>query len=269
MCAAHSVKSRDGSVIGFESHGGGPPMVLVHGGTADRTRWTPVLAQLAEHYTVHVLDRRGRGLSAEETSPYDISREGEDIAAVAEAVGGDVYLIGHSYGALCSLEAALRTDAIGRMFLYEPPARTPGHEPTPQQTLERLRAASRAGDQEQVLEIFFRELIHVSPVDIAAMKRAPIWTARLAAAPTIVRELDTGEVFDISGRLSEIKVPVRLLLGTESPPYFRAAAEAIAGWIASADIVSLHGQAHMGIDHDPAQFVAAVLAFAEAASTQS
>ena len=268
MCAAHTAKSLDGSIIGFESHGGGPPMVLVHGSMADRTRWAPVLAQLAEHFTVHVLDRRGRGLSAQETSPYDIAREGEDIAAVAEMVGGDVFVVAHSYGALCSLEAALRTDAIARMFLYEPPARTPGHEVTPQATLERLRTASLSGDQEAVVEIFFAELIHASPTDIAAMKRAPIWQARLAAAPTIVRELDSVERFDLSDRLAQIRVPVRLLLGSESPAYFRPAAEAIARQIASAEIVSLHGQAHMGIDHDPTQFFATVMTFAEETSTQ-
>lgn len=263
MCAAHSVKSRDGSVIGFETHGGGPPMVLVHGGTADRSRWTPVLPQLAEHFTVHAVDRRGRGLSTLETSPYDIGREGEDVAAVAEAVGPDVYVVAHSYGALCSLEAALRTDAISRMFLYEPPARTPGQSVTPPEVLDRLRAVASTGDQEGVLEIFFREVIHLSPSDISVMKGTPVWQARLDAAPTIVRELDCVERFDLSERLSEITIPVRLLLGTESPAYFRPATQAILDRIADADLALLHGQAHMGIDHDPRQFVSAVLAFAQ------
>jgi pimeloyl-ACP methyl ester carboxylesterase len=56
-----------------------------------------------------------------------------------ETAGRDVYLVGHSYGALCSLEAALITDAIGRMLLHEPPAPTPGRPVATAQVLERIR----------------------------------------------------------------------------------------------------------------------------------
>jgi len=120
-----SVVSADGTVIGFETLGDGPPMLLVHGGTATLSRWAPVQAQLAERYTVHMMDRRGRGISADEAQPYSIQREGEDVAAVLEAIGEDVYLLGHSYGALCAIEAALISGRIGRIMLYEPPMLSP------------------------------------------------------------------------------------------------------------------------------------------------
>jgi pimeloyl-ACP methyl ester carboxylesterase len=42
-----SVRSPDGTVIGFETLGAGPPMVLVHGTGADHTRWTAVRERLA------------------------------------------------------------------------------------------------------------------------------------------------------------------------------------------------------------------------------
>lgn len=262
MSVVKVAESRDGTVVGFESLGDGPAMVLVHGGTADRSRWSPVLTRLAERFRVHVLDRRGRGLSTAEGGPYDIKREGEDVAAVVEAVGRDVYVVAHSYGALCSLEAALVTDAIGRMVLYEPPAPTSGRPVVAPHVLDRLRTAASEGDQEEVLETFFREVIHLSPADIDAMKGTPIWQARLAAAPTIVRELEAVECFDISDRLSKITIPVRLLLGTESPAYFRPAAQAIAARIPRAGLAPLHRQAHMAIDQDPRQFTAEVLTFA-------
>jgi len=262
MSEFRSVESRDGTIIGFEKLGHGPPMVLVHGGTADRRRWLPVVPQLAERFTLHIVDRRGRGLSTKESAPYDIAREGEDVAAVVEAAGRDVYLLGHSYGALCSLEAALRTDAIGRLLIYEPPAATPGHAVTPVPVLEQLRAAAARGDRPCVLETFYREVIHSTPEDIAEMIPTPMWQARLAAALTIVRELEHVERFEISPRLSAIRIPVRLLLGTESPPYFRPAALAIAHEIPQADILPLHGQGHLAIDRDTPQFLAAVFAFA-------
>jgi pimeloyl-ACP methyl ester carboxylesterase len=116
-----SVSSPDGTVIGFETLGAGPPMVLVHGTGADHARWTAVREQLAERYRLHLVDRRGRGLSRDEAPGYAIRREGEDIAAVAEAAGGDVYLVAHSYGALCALEAVRKTDAVTRLVACEPP----------------------------------------------------------------------------------------------------------------------------------------------------
>ncbi|HZJ07998.1 MAG TPA: alpha/beta fold hydrolase [Nocardioidaceae bacterium] len=53
--------SRDGTSIGYWRSGQGRPMVLVHGTTADHSRWRTVLPLLQPHATVHAVDRRGRG----------------------------------------------------------------------------------------------------------------------------------------------------------------------------------------------------------------
>jgi pimeloyl-ACP methyl ester carboxylesterase len=258
------VRSRDGSLIGFERFGAGAPMVLVHGGTGDRTRWTPVASALAERFTVHAMDRRGRGLSDREALDYTVRREGEDVAAVVEAAGRDVYLVGHSYGAICCLEAAQLTSAIGRMVLYEPPIPTPGHPVFPPGAQERLRSAAASNDPERILEVFFAEVIELPPGAIATMRAAPMWQARLDAARTLLREGDAVESYRLSEDLASIAAPVRLFLGTESPHYYRPAIEAVASRLPVADIVPMSGQAHLAIDHDPEQFVASLLAFVNA-----
>lgn len=250
-----TVTSRDGTVIGYETTGDGPPMVLVHGGTADHTRWEPVLPALAEVHTVHAVDRRGRGLSGDGPA-YDLAREAEDLAAVLDAVGPDVFLVGHSYGALVALEAALLTGTVGRMVLYEPPASTGGHRVSTPEMLAALRAA---GEPQEILRIFYREALHLTDEQIDAMTMTRIWRARLAAAPTIVRELEAIEGFVLSERLSAIEVPVRFLVGDRSPAYFRPAAETIAALLGSSEIVVLPGQAHMAINEAPGMFVAQVL----------
>jgi pimeloyl-ACP methyl ester carboxylesterase len=116
--------SPDGTVIGFRRSGAGQPLVLVHGATADHMRWSPILPHFEQHFTVYAMDRRGRG-SSSDSPDYDFKREAEDVAAVVEAaceqVGEPVNLLGHSYGALCSLEAALLSDKVKRLILYEPP----------------------------------------------------------------------------------------------------------------------------------------------------
>src|SRR5687767_12504745 len=114
------VASQDGTSIAVQVTGRGAPLLLVHGTTADHSRWTPLLPALEARFTVHAMDRRGRGESGD-AADYSLVREFEDVAAVVDAIGGPVNLLGHSYGALCSLEAALRTSNLRKLILYEPP----------------------------------------------------------------------------------------------------------------------------------------------------
>ena len=56
-----SVVSADGTRIGCEVDGTGPPLLLVHGSTAGRGRWATVRDAFAAGFTLHLMDRRGRG----------------------------------------------------------------------------------------------------------------------------------------------------------------------------------------------------------------
>jgi pimeloyl-ACP methyl ester carboxylesterase len=78
------VKSNDGTPIAYQRSGTGSPLVLVHGTTADHSRWTPLLAALERHFTVYAMDRRGQGESGD-AEPYALEREFEDVAASRES----------------------------------------------------------------------------------------------------------------------------------------------------------------------------------------
>src|SRR5581483_11512741 len=110
------VSSPDGARLAVWRSGEGPPLVLVHGTTVSHSDWLPVLPALRRQFTVYAMDRRGIGAS-EDAEPYALEREFEDVAAVVESVGEPVFLLGHSFGALCSLEAALRTKNIRKLVL--------------------------------------------------------------------------------------------------------------------------------------------------------
>ncbi len=49
------VTSSDGTPIAVWRSGTGPPLVLVHGTTADHTRWIRVLPLFKRHFTVYAL----------------------------------------------------------------------------------------------------------------------------------------------------------------------------------------------------------------------
>ena len=79
--------SSDGTTIAFERSGDGPPVILVCGGSTDRTANAALADLLAEQFRVFNYDRRGRGDSGD-TAPYAVEREIEDIDAVITAAGG-------------------------------------------------------------------------------------------------------------------------------------------------------------------------------------
>ena len=100
MGSMETVTPRDGTPIAYGRGGEDPPLVLVHGTTADRLTWEFVLPELQKHFTVYAIDRRGRGESGGGGSTYNIEREFEDVVAVIDSIDGTVGLLGHSYGAI-------------------------------------------------------------------------------------------------------------------------------------------------------------------------
>lgn len=60
------VASRDGTPIAVWRRGSGPALLLVHGTVADHsTTWRRVVPILERRFTVHAMDRRGRGESGD------------------------------------------------------------------------------------------------------------------------------------------------------------------------------------------------------------
>lgn len=252
--------SKDGTQIACEKSGAGPALVLVHGTTADHTRWAPVMPALRQRFTVYACDRRGRGASGDGAA-YAMEREFEDVAAVVDGIGGTVDLLGHSYGALCSLEAAARAKNLRRLVLYEPPIPA-GMPITPPGVIDRLQALLDAGDRDGVVTTFMREVPRVPPDQLDRMRSLPAWQARVGAAGTIPRELRAHDKYTFAPeKFRDVKVPTLLLLGGDSPPFFRAALERVQAAVPSAQLVVLPGQQHVAIDTAPELFAREVIAF--------
>lgn len=256
--------SRDGTRIAYWRSGSGPPLLLVHGTTADHTRWARLLPNLEQHFTVHAMDRRGRGGSGD-AAGYAIEREFEDVAAVIEAIGEPVFLLGHSYGAICSLEASLLTDKIRRLILYEPPIPT-GGPIYPPGALERIQALVDAGDAEAGLEVFFREVVRMPDHELDSFRALPAWNVRVTLAPTIPRELAVDRSYRFRPeRFASFSIPTLLLLGGDSPPVFRQATDALAASLPDSRVAVMAGQRHLAMDTAPELFLAEVGRFLGAA----
>jgi pimeloyl-ACP methyl ester carboxylesterase len=258
-----SITSNDGTPIAFQRSGTGPPLVLVHGTSASSSRWIHLLPDLEPLFSIYSLDRRGRGGSGDSES-YAIEREFEDIAALAASIEEPIYLLGHSYGAICALEAALRIETLRRLILYEPPISLEGESSNPAGIIERLEANLEVGDREAVVSTFFREVVRMPPDEFELFRSLPTWPLRLAAAHTLPRELRAQDQYLFQAeRFAELETPTMLLIGSESPALFRSTLETVNAALPNSRIVVLPGQQHIAMDTAPELFVREVVAFLE------
>jgi pimeloyl-ACP methyl ester carboxylesterase len=257
------VRSADGVDIAYGKSGSGPPLVLVHGTSSERKRWQPVLADFEKSYTVHAIDRRGRGDSGDSTE-YSFEAEFADVAAVIDSIGNDeVRLVAHSYGAICALEATRRTSKVYKLVVYEPPIRFGERKPDPVEDryladqTERLARGDRVG----VLEAFYRRR-SIQPEVLERFRIQANWPDRMATAHTLVRENEAvkGYQFDTEA-FRKLTVPTLLILGGDSVPLHHIAAAALQETLPNSSRVVLDGQQHDAIDTDTERFAREVLRF--------
>jgi pimeloyl-ACP methyl ester carboxylesterase len=110
---------RNGASIGYLSIGTGPSVVVIPGALSTASDYVAFAQALGEHFTVHILERRGRGLSSPQGDDYSIATECEDVVALQSATCAS-FLVGHSFGGLVALETARNNSLFSKMALYEP-----------------------------------------------------------------------------------------------------------------------------------------------------
>ena len=259
------VVSPDGTPIACHRSGTGSPLVLVHGtGAASPQAWAAFPA-LREHFSVCAVDRRGRGQSGDGAG-CAIEREFEDIAAVVAAIGEPADVLGHSFGGLCALEAALLNPRIRRLVLYEPAGMSlPGQAVYPEGFASRIGALLDAGKREEALTVFYGEAAGMTRQEIEDLKSSPAWPQRLAAAFTVPREIRAEQQYRFDPRRFEaLRTPTLLLTGGDSLPSLKAGIEALAAALPDSRLALMPGQQHVTMYTAPDLFVQEVLGFLSA-----
>ncbi len=242
-----------------------PALLLVHGATADHTTWRAVGPAFAALRPTFAIDRRGRG-SSTDAPANAIEREYEDVAAAAEAIagstGGPVDVVGHSYGGRVGLGASLRTPAIRRLVVYEGAPVPVGMSYRPPGMVDTVREALERGDNETALATFLAGIVGMSESALDAYRADPVWPVRVAAAPTILREVEA-EATPAAGleALGKVTVPVLLVLGSISRSPFRIGTDELASRLANVRVMTIPGAAHAAHHTHAAEFVRAVEGF--------
>jgi pimeloyl-ACP methyl ester carboxylesterase len=199
------------------------------------------------HFTVYVLDRRGRGESTD-AKTYAVEREIEDLAAIIDDAGGSAILYGVSSGAALALQTAATLDPakVPRLALYEPPygpndGKQKAEFARQKQRVNELIKTGRPGDA----AAYFMAAIGTPPAVLEKMKASPEWEAMKKIDFTLAYDyavLGDGTVPPAIAKA--VAVPALVMDGEKSMEFMHATADQVAHLIPGAKRKTLKGQTH-------------------------
>ena len=239
----------------------GLPIVLIHAGVADRAMWDAVWPTLSEEQDVVRVDLRGFGDSA--ARPADPVSQAGDVLEVLSDIGVDrCHLVGASFGAGVAVEAALTRPAAVASLLLAPPAgslleMTPGLRAF----IDEETAALERGDLDAAVEVNLswwvdgphRHRDQVDPEMRALVGRMQRRVFEVTSDWDDVEEVDLEP--PALDRLSEVSVPVLVLVGGLDHDTVRDAAGRVVSGVAAARLVVWPQVGHLPSLERPADFV--------------
>ena len=211
-------------LLNVEKSGSGETVVLfLHGITANRRVWDPVIEILSSRYTCIAVDQRGHGLSDKPETGYSDLDFSDDVRGLANAFSpsAGVFVVGHSLGARNSIVAASRfPDRIRGIVAID---FVPFIEPEVFDRLEqRVVDGGREFLSEEEVEAYLRERYVNIPDD--AVRRRALFGYQEAdsggriplASPSAMAQTVRGLREKLDSYLSTVKVPALLVRGADS-----------------------------------------------------
>ncbi len=217
--------------------------------------------QLAGSFTVHLMERRGRGASGPQGPGYSIEKECKDLLAVQAETGAD-RVFGHSYGGLVALQTARRTAVFRQIAVYEPAVALDGSPPPA--WLDPYRELLAHGDTRGAFATMVKHA-GFAPRTLAAMPLAGVrlvlragirgleWQRTEALLEANLAEQQAQlDAPGIAG-YAEIESPTLLIGGSDTPPSVTAQLEPLRHTIPTTTVTILDGLDHPAPATHPTQ----------------
>ncbi len=244
--------------------GGKQPVVLLHGISDNGLCWSRVARALEGEFEVIMLDARGHGKSAIESSDFSFELMADDVAGVIRALdlGRPAILGGHSMGGqTATVVAAKYPELVSRIFLEDP-----GYFMSPfvrllvRLLLPFILSSARKDAKKDT-----------SKIERTCKKRHPSWVDEevvpwAVAQQDFGRNLENGHLgkinlfVDWKATFQKVKCPALLIIpskGMMSPKQV----EAFKPLFGNARVAYIQGAGHSVRREQYAQYMAAVLAF--------
>jgi pimeloyl-ACP methyl ester carboxylesterase len=253
----------------YETAGQGVPFVMIHAGVADRRQWNNEFAFFARDHQVVRYDMRGYGKSEPADGEFNHL---DDLVAILDTLElhEPVILMGCSMGGGLAMDFALSHAARTRALIMvgSGPSGLELDVPRPAK-FDDVEKAFESGDLDLVSEletqIWFDGAGRI-PEQVNPSMRRLLYEMNRQALAHEVKQLGKRlpntqtPAFD---RLSDLQIPVLIVVGAHDTPYILAAADYMAERIPSSQKVVIEDAAHLpNMDH-PEEFQAIVTRFLE------
>lgn len=166
----HIVFSQDGTKISYLTVGSGPSVIVIPGTLSMAANYAAFAHALAEHFTVHTIERRGRGESGPQGDDYSITKEREDVLALQQKTGAS-FLVGHSFGGFVALEVARHNPSLTKIAVYEPGVPIDGSIP-----MKWMPGFKKKLAEKKYLDAFVEFSLSVGP---RRARKTPPWLMKL------------------------------------------------------------------------------------------
>ena len=144
---------------------GNPPMVLLHGFSAQARYWDGFAVHMRDAYHVYALDQRGHG-DSEWAESYGPETMPADLAAFVDLLGLDRFtLVGHSMGGGVAFRYADdHPQRIERLIIEDSSLPSPERPPlpNPDNSVQRALAEDMFADEEEIVTHLRRQSPGVS-----------------------------------------------------------------------------------------------------------
>ncbi|MFI7440046.1 alpha/beta fold hydrolase [Nonomuraea indica] len=155
-----------------------PPMVLLHGRTADHNDWNGITQHFAARHHVVVPDLRGHGASGRPDG-YLLTDMADDVAALLDHLGlARATVVGHSLGGVVAYVLAVRhPDRVERLVLEDAPP------PYPLEGRPPLVEDDSVHFDWRMMHATERQLVRPDPAWAEALRRVAVPALVLSGGP--------------------------------------------------------------------------------------
>lgn len=259
---------REGATLHYETWGDpeSPPVVLLHGFTADHRMWLPQVEALSRDYYVVAPDLRGHGRSADSGDPggWTIATYAEDLRGLLDTLGADRCApVGCSFGGMVALQFAVTwPERVAALIVSDssPAVEHGAYTDAFRERERRIAGSAEVVHRQGVAALGKRAAAPVADAFLADGVRSRY--ARLSSDGFLGAEEARRSRPDVTPLLRDrLTMPVLLCWGEDDPVI--AALDVMAAELPGARILSFRECGHGVPAHRPDAFNRAALAFLE------
>ena len=237
----------NGIQINYELSGksDAPVVMLSHSLACSRLMWNPQMEVLEPHFQVLRYDMRGHGDSQATEGAYTLEQLAADVIGLLDALKIDVvHFVGLSIGGMIGQCLALNyADRLQSLALCDTAPKIPDEaRPLFRERMDRARAGGMEAMVQETLERWFTQpYLQQNPPEVKLIGHQ-IATTSLAGYLGCSEAILALNYLD---RLTEIKLPTRIIVGEHDPATTVELSKAIHERIPHAKLVILPSAAHL------------------------